>query len=161
MAVDVSVSMYIGAAIAGVSLVIYLAGMLYPSKVGNADEANKIFAWAALAAFANLVLQTNLLADMGQYLRWDGLEFNYERWIINSICMLFLGLAATCYGWHDLIHGYWAVFSGVLCAVAMIFAGMTSNEARWVWFIYGLTAGFVSFYFGFFKACLLFFLCFC
>jgi hypothetical protein len=149
---DVSISMYIGIAIAGCALVLYVYGMMFPTKAGDYDEAHKIFAWCSAVAFANLLLQSNMLADMGNFLRWDGLEFKYIVWTVTTISVLPLSYVITSHGWHDFQHGHYCALLFTVSSLFMIFAGLSCSAARYSWFAYGVAALVMSFYYGFFKA---------
>lgn len=139
MPVNIEFADWLGIGIAAVFFVIYAVIALYPHILSH-DEVYKLGLWSAGIAFLNAILQSALLKDIGYFLRWDGREFNWLRWVIITLTVTLSHAIATCHGWHDFVEGQAAIVASLLSGLCFLGAGLSAHEARWLWFVFGLLA---------------------
>jgi hypothetical protein len=143
MPVNIEIADWLGIGIASIFFLIYAGISLYPHILSH-DEVYKLGLWSAAIAFANAILQSAFLKDIGLVLRWDGKEFNWLRWVIITLTITLSHAIATCHGWHDFVEGHAAIAAALLSGLCFLFAGLSSHEPRWLWFTFGLLAYVIS-----------------
>lgn len=151
MGLNIEIADYIGIAISAAVFLISSGVALYPHILGH-DEVYKLGIWGAVVSFVNIIMHSAFLKDIGYALRWDGQEFNYLRWIVITLTMVFSHCIATSHGWHDFIEGHWSIAGILLSSICFLFTGLSTYERRAYWFVFGLVAYAVSAIFLLVKA---------
>jgi hypothetical protein len=121
------VSYWIGTAVSAVAVVVYAYYAIFPRR----PCGEKIALWMMAPAIACLISQSSLLLPVGYYLRSDGVEFNYVRWIYFTISLLITSAIFGSYAW-DMYADGWALMAwGLFCGVLTTLAGLVAQNWSW------------------------------